>query len=227
MRHHYGVDEKAANIEALASDIRDRVNAFDRGTRKRAPRSKLRSLATAAGYQRVSPTFRTRLAATLRDVGVVAKPGIDSPDVNGDTWLTFTAAEQEGIALRFADEMGLKVFLRHNWHRIEGLRELRFIQAEAPVGEGRKCDILAFDQITGDYVVIELKDDPEDERLPHQLNHYMTLVHRNRAVPDGHGVRGLVITRLPNPEMADYLQSHSEFPVDWWTFEISLTMSAG
>lgn len=88
MRHHSGVDERAADIEALASSIRDRVEAFNRGLRKRAPRSKLGTLASIAGYRRLTPAFRTRLAATLRDVGVVAQPGIESPDVHGDTWLT-------------------------------------------------------------------------------------------------------------------------------------------
>lgn len=117
------------------------------------------------------------------------------------------------------------MFLTHNWQRIDGLRELRFIQTEAPVGENRKCDILAFDEVTGEYVVIELKDDAKDERLGHQLHHYMTLVRRNRPAPDGHGVRGLVITREPNDEMLAFLQRDGDFQVEWWTFEISLDLS--
>jgi len=122
----------------------------------------------------------------------------------------------------FAYESDLRNFLSKNLHVIHpGLRlyeDEGITGVEFPVG-GRFIDILA-QEVSGGYVVIELKVSRGYDRVLGQLRRYMGWIAKNQAEP-GQTVRGVIVAR----EISEDLVLACSGLLDVQLFEYAMSVS--
>ena len=122
---------------------------------------------------------------------------------------------------------GLERFLAENFPFL--FPGLALVKTEFELASGNKADMLAKDQTTGEWVVIELKPAIPDRGVVSQIVDYMQEV---RSAPPskraGRGVRGMVITGEADPVLQEHVQvlaAQEGFKLDWLVYRIEMTLA--
>ncbi|HZP26355.1 MAG TPA: endonuclease NucS domain-containing protein [Dehalococcoidia bacterium] len=127
----------------------------------------------------------------------------------------------------FRMESHLEEFIEANWSRIDFGRSLELCQDEQSSGRQYPAppigtiDLLAKDRDTNDFVVIELKKTPSDDKVVGQLLRYMGWVKKNLA--NGGMVTGIIIV----PEVSERLKYAADMlpSVRVMTYSVSFALS--
>ncbi len=138
-------------------------------------------------------------------------PKAQITSASGKTISVLEEEEDAGVAIdaalagssQFALEKDLQRYLADNLQLIEpGLtlfQDEEITGFEYPAGGGRRIDILAKD-VSGDFVVLELKVEKGYDRVVGQLLRYVNWVRRELSEP-GQRVRGIIVCRSMSEDL--------------------------
>jgi len=130
--------------------------------------------------------------------------------------------EGSGIAYVVALEQYLEDFIVDQWDTLPWAGALEYLDRQVSCGEIGELDILARDQSTGDFVVIELKKDKPERQVVGQLSSYMGWIAEHRAASAGVGVRGVIIAHEITEKLRAAVLPHDNIDVYEYRFSVTL-----
>lgn len=141
----------------------------------------------------------------------------------------FPPSETQGIEdpTEFVLERYLEDFIVSNFQAIFGRRLTIYRDSDGNEGqqyatEIGPIDILAVENKTNSYVVIELKKGRPSDQVMGQILRYMGWVKQNLC-KEGQGVKGLVICRHPDPKLSFALSMTNNIDVQYYTVSFRLS----
>jgi hypothetical protein len=127
------------------------------------------------------------------------------------------------LNLRVALERYLEDLLIQDWDRLPWATELEYLDRQVECGTLGRIDILARDQNTGDYVIIELKRDRSDDEVVGQCSRYMGWIKQYWAEPAGVGVRGIIVAHEATDRLQAAVLPHESVSV--YTYQLSVALT--
>jgi RecB family endonuclease NucS len=131
-----------------------------------------------------------------------------------------TASPDYTLAL----EKHLEDMLVDEWESLPWATSLQYVGRQVPCGDLGFIDILARDNSTGDFVVIELKRNKSDDEVVGQLTRYMGGIKEHRADPNGVGIRGIIVVHAVTPRLRAAVLSLAN--VELYNYKIAIELTA-
>lgn len=218
-----------AKIERFADRLDRKLRAAEAAEATRiATSSKVRVFIAACGFERQGKRNMERIEAALAARSIFPDRPLHPGPLDPDLTVHFSRTPQAGQGRRatFPAETMLEAFIKSNFDLL--FPDLRLVRSgsQVPVRSGR-LDLLAQDDKS--YVVIELKKNLPDDRLPWQMKRYMqdvTAWAATRRRPKK--VRGLVVTAASDQRMVEHFKAESEreqVEIDWLVYRVDFTLA--
>lgn len=134
-------------------------------------------------------------------------------------------AESAPLDLRIALEQYLEDLLVDQWGTLPWAEGFEYLDRQVSCGEIGALDILARDQVTGDFIVIELKKDKPERQVVGQLCSYMGWIAEHRAVSLSVGVRGVIIAHEITEQLHAAVLANDN--IDVYEYGFSVTVRPG
>ena len=222
-----------ANGEAKIEQFADRVDRKLRAAEAAellviATSSKVRVVLVGCGFQKQGKANMRKIEAALAARSIFPHIPLHPGPLDPNLTIHFTRTPQsaQGRSATFPAEHMLEKFIESNFGLL--FPNLRLVGGgnQVPVRSGR-IDVLAQDDDS--YVVIELKKNLPDDRLPWQMKRYMEDVAAWAATKRRpKKVRGLVITAASDQRMVEYFKVEAEregVEIDWVTYRVDFTLT--
>jgi len=211
-------------------DARLRKDELSPNTMRVVTRGRLDVVLRECGVGRRGPKNLRAIREAFWAKRIFPHPDLCDPGLPLDEWIYMSKTPSGGPEekrLRFPVHAGLERFLAENFPFL--FPGLALVKTEFELASGNKADMLAKDQTTGEWVVIELKPAIPDRGVVSQIVDYMQEV---RSAPPskraGRGVRGMVITGEADPVLQEHVQvlaAQEGFKLDWLVYRIEMTLA--
>ena len=202
-------------------------------TLKHAPDSHLHVILRHAGYERKGPKVLGELSTCFEKAGIATFPELTDPRVKRTTRIYFfQGCVPEGLAQSgplFPTEKLLETFLVTNFEILDVFKGLKLRRRQYRFPDSKTIDLLCEERATRRLVGIEIKHEAPDSGLVNQMGSYMkNLLNLAEAEKRAAGARGVIITGLPDPDIAGALRSvcrDMNYQVDWYLYRADLKLA--
>lgn len=205
-----------ASIPPVPSETTEALPAY-------CVRYKARTVCRVCGVKRMHAPLLGRLAQLLSNAKIHTQPTVTDPALRADDWIHFARVRFGKSPLLAHYERTIEALLVDGIGRADGLRDLRLLQEQYRLANGRVIDLLCEEvrrDGRGKLVAIEVKR-AHDERVVEQVVSYVRELQRD-PVAEGREVRAMIVTGLDDPVGRKMLDDLSDVEIGWYRYHVSV-----
>lgn len=184
---------------------------------------KARTVSRACGAKKMHAGLLKRLATRLERATIYSEPSVADRAVCANDWIRFARVPIRKSKWLPRSERALEALMVDGIGRTDGLRDLRLIQRQYRLGNGRVVDLLCEEvrrNRKGALVAIELKRS-QDEGVVRQVVSYLRELKRN-PIALGRDVRAMIVTGLDDPVGCKLVEDLSDVQIGWFQYRLSV-----
>lgn len=176
------------------------------------------------GYAKRSKARLEFIQRLLTSMGIIPIPSLTTEGLERDERIRFGRSEPPLVGHQFNDEKALQRFIKENVERLEQFGGYSLLRTEYILKNGDRIDVLLENATKKTWLVVELEKEQKDES-PVQLLRYMNEL-RERSLPAGYGIEGMIISGRPRPEQIQVFNTTSyPGPAQWIVYTVTLNLA--